>query len=67
MDITPIIITKGKVLNYAPFYTFKLFNLSRYYGSFDYISALTIPIVPGIVSFLSIVYISAVFKLFLLL
>ena len=67
MDIIPIIIIKGKVLNYIPPYTFKLFHLFRYYGSFDYISTLTILIVSSIISFFSIVYISAVFKLSLLL
>ena len=63
----PTIVTKGKVLDYIPSYTFKLFYLSRYYSSFNCVSVLTILIVPSIVSFLFIIYISAFFKLFLLL
>ena len=58
---------KGEVLNYIPPYTFKLFHLPRYCGSFNYISTPTVLIVPSIVSFLFIIYISAIFKLFLLL
>ena len=63
IDLILAIIVKGKVLNYIPPYTFKLFYLPRYYSSFNYISALTILIAPYIVSFFSIVYISAVSKL----
>src|SRR6266566_6783762 len=67
IDLTLIIIIKGKVLNYMPFYTFKLFHFFKYYSSFNCVSTLINSIVLYIVSLFSILYISAFFKPFLLL
>ncbi len=67
IDLILVVVIKGKVLDYIPSCSLKLFYALQYYCPFNYISVLTNSIVPGIVSLLFILYISAFFKPFFLL